>query len=460
MPYISLTEPEIREMLDRIGVETIDDLFAPIPEQARFTGKLDLPAAASEIEITRELTEAAVRTTTLDRMNSFLGAGAYDHFIPSVIDHLAGRTEFYTAYTPYQPEASQGMLTAIFEYQSMIAALTRMEVSNASLYDGASGLAEAVMMAVSIHRRRKKVVVSAAIHPEYLATIRTYLTNLDTALEVVCTEGGVTDARALAAAVDQDTICVAFQNPNFFGNIEDVVALSRIAREQGALVIASVDPISLGILAPPGEYDADICVGEGQALGGELFFGGPYFGFFAAKMDYIRRIPGRIVGETEDGEGRRGYVLTFQTREQHIRRAKATSNICTNQGIIALRGAIYLACLGPHGIREVGELCLAKSHYAAEKLAAIPGYRLAFDAPFFKEFVLECPKPAAEIACDVWPDGIQPGVALSRWFPEMENHLLVAVTEKKSREEIDALADALARAGAHESGTSARGAGR
>jgi glycine dehydrogenase subunit 1 len=445
MPYISLTEPEIREMLDRIGVQTIDDLFAPIPKEARFDGKLDLPVAASELEITRELTEAAVETTTLDRMNSFLGAGAYDHFIPSVIDHLAGRAEFYTAYTPYQPEASQGMLTAIFEYQSMMAALTGMEVSNASLYDGASGLAEAVMMAISIQRRRKTVVVSGAMHPEHLATVRTYLENLDADLVVVPPEGGVTHASALAAAVDQNTICVAFQNPNFFGNLEDVTALTKTARDQGALVIASVDPISLGVLAPPGEYDADICVGEGQGLGGELFFGGPYFGFFAAKSQYLRRVPGRIVGETHDGQGRRGYVLTFQTREQHIRRAKATSNICTNQGIIALRGAIYLAALGPQGMKEVAELCLSKSHYAAERLAAIPGYRLAYDAPFFKEFVLECPRPAAEIACDVWPDGIQPGVPLSRWFPEMENHLLVAVTEKKSKEEIDALADALSR---------------
>ncbi len=446
MPYISLTEPEIREMLARIGVSTVDDLFAPIPEKARCRGDLALPAAVSELEIGRELTQAAADTTTLDGMNSFLGAGAYDHFIPSVIDHLAGRTEFYTAYTPYQPEASQGMLTAIFEYQSMIAALTGMEVSNASLYDGASGLAEAVMMAVSIKRRCKKVVVSGAVHPEYLETVRTYLANLDAELVVVAPENGVTDAAALAAAVDRDTACVAFQNPNFFGNLEDVVALARAAREQGALVIASVDPISLGVLAPPGEYDADICVGEGQGLGGELFFGGPYFGFFASKQEYIRRMPGRVVGETTDGQGRRGYVLTFQTREQHIRRAKATSNICTNQGIIALRGAMYLATLGPQGIREVAELCLSKSHYAAERLAALPGYRLAFDVPFFKEFVLECPKPATEIACDVRPDGIQPGVPLSRWFPEMENHLLVAVTEKKSREEIDALVDALGRA--------------
>jgi glycine dehydrogenase subunit 1 len=339
------------------------------------------------------------------------------------------------------------MLTAIFEYQSMIAALTGMQVSNASLYDGASGLAEAVMMAVSLQRRRKKVVVSGAVHPEYLETVRTYVENLDAELAVVEPQGGLTDPAALAGAVDEDTVCVAFQTPNFFGNIEDAVALAAAARDQGALVISSVDPISLGVLAPPGEYDADICVGEGQALGGELFFGGPYFGFFAAKMDYIRRVPGRVVGETEDGEGRRGYVLTFQTREQHIRRAKATSNICTNQGIIALRGAIYMACLGPQGLKEVAQLCLNKSHYAAGRLAALPGYQLAFDAPFFKEFVLECPRPAADIVCDVWPDGIQPGVELSRWFPDMKNHLLVAVTEKKTKAEIDALVDALAKAG-------------
>jgi glycine cleavage system P protein (glycine dehydrogenase) subunit 1 len=443
MPYISLTETEIREMLERIGVRTIDDLFAPIPEEARFKGELRLPPPATELEIGRELTRAAAETTTLDRTNSFLGAGAYDHFIPSVIDHLAGRTEFYTAYTPYQPEASQGMLTAIFEYQSMIAALTGMEVSNASLYDGASGLAEAVMMAASIARRRRKVVVSGSVHPEHLATVRTYLENIDNELVVVPALDGVTDLKALEDALDDDTACVAFQNPNFFGHLEDVHALSAAARAAGALVIASVDPISLGVLTAPGEYDADICVGEGQGLGGELFFGGPYFGFFGAKMEYIRRVPGRVVGETLDTEGRRGYVLTFQTREQHIRRAKATSNICTNQGIIALRGAIYLAALGPEGLKEVAELCVRKSHYAAKRLAAIPGFKLAHDAPFFKEFVLECPRPASEIACDLWPLGIQPGVPLSKWYPERENQLLVAVTEKKTREEIDALAEAL-----------------
>jgi glycine dehydrogenase subunit 1 len=270
--------------------------------------------------------------------------------------------------------------------------------------------------------------------------------NLGVTVVEVPFANGVTDPAALEAAVDEDTAAVAFANPNFFGNLEDVFALSEAARKTGALVIAAVDPLSLGMIAPPGEYGADIAVGEGQALAGELSYGGPYFGFIATKKEYVRRMPGRIVGETRDTEGRRGFVLTFQTREQHIRRAKATSNICTNQGIIALRGAIYLAALGPAGLKEVCELCVSNSHYAAERLAAIDGYRLPHQAPFFKEFVLECPRPAGEIACDLWAEGIQPGVPLSRWFPGMENRLLVAVTEKKTRAEIDALADALDRA--------------
>ncbi|MHC4472519.1 MAG: aminomethyl-transferring glycine dehydrogenase subunit GcvPA [Planctomycetota bacterium] len=445
MPYIPHTEDDVRRMLDAIGVSSIDELFAPIPEDARYEGPLGMPPAASELEIKRELTEAALETVTLDRMNSFLGAGAYDHFIPSIVDHLAGRVELYTAYTPYQPEASQGMLTAIFEYQSMIAALTGMEVSNASLYDGASGLAEAVLMAVSAQRKRRKVVLSGAAHPEHLETVETYVANLDLELHVVEPEAGLTDPAALADAVDADTACVAIQSPNFFGNVEDVFALSDAAKSEGALLIASVDPISLGVLAPPGEYDADIAVGEGQALGGEIWYGGPYFGFLAAKKQYVRRIPGRIVGETSDMEGRRGFVLTFQTREQHIRREKATSNICTNQGIIALRGAMYLAALGPRGIRDVAELCVRKSHYAAERLSAVEGFRRLHSAPFVKEFVLECPMPADEIACALWPDGIQPGVPLSRWLPDMKDHLLIAVTEKKTKDEIDALAEALER---------------
>jgi glycine dehydrogenase subunit 1 len=298
-------------------------------------------------------------------------------------------------------------------------------------------------MAVSAQRRRKKVVLSGAVHPEHLETVRTYVAAVGLELVVVPPAEGLTDPSALADVVDGDTACVAFQSPNFFGNVEDVLALSNAAKSEKALVIASVDPVSLGVLAPPGEYDADIAVGEGQPLGGEIWYGGPYFGFLAAKQKYVRRIPGRIVGETVDSEGRRGFVLTFQTREQHIRREKATSNICTNQGIIAMRGAIHLAALGPQGVREVAELCVAKSHYAADRLSRIPGFRRPHSAPFVKEFVLECPIRADEIACDLWPEGIQPGVPLSRWFPDMENHLLVAVTEKKTKAEIDALAEAL-----------------
>jgi glycine dehydrogenase subunit 1 len=447
MPYISHSPKDIEEMLARIGVKTIDDLFhESIPEDARFGGELDLAAGASEMEIQRELCRAEHSTQTLDDLNSFLGGGVYDHFIPSVIDHLAGRSEFYTAYTPYQPEASQGMLTAIFEYQSMIAGLTGMDVSNASVYDGASAMAEAVLMSCAIQRRRRKVVVSGAVHPEHLATVRTYLENLDNDLVVVEAADEVTEAEALAAAVDEDTVCVAFQNPNFFGHVEDVFALKEIAHAKGALLIASVDPVSLGVIVPPGEYGADIAIGEGQGLGGEVWFGGPYFGFFAAKKEHVRKMPGRIAGITEDAEGRRGFVLTFQTREQHIRRAKATSNICTNQGIIAMRGAMHLAALGPTGIREAAEHCIAKAHYAAGRIAELPGYELPSKASFVKEFTIRAPRPAEEVFAVLQKEGILPGLPLSRWFPERTNDLLVAVTEKKTKEEIDALVDALGRA--------------
>lgn len=447
MPYISHSAKDIEEMLRAVGVSSIDDLFAPIPKAARFEGPLGLDPGEPELGIRRELSRAAAGTVTLDDRNSFLGAGVYDHFIPSIVDHLAGRAEFYTAYTPYQPEASQGMLTAIFEYQSMMAALTAMDVSNASVYDGASALAEAAMMALSVQRKRSKVVVSGAVHPEHLATVRTYLRNLDAELVVAPERDGVTDLEALRDLLDGGTACLAFQNPNFFGNLEDVHALSAAARAAGALVVASVDPVSLGVVIPPGEYDADIAVGEGQGLGGEIWYGGPYFGIFTAKKDFLRRMPGRIAGATTDGEGRNGFVLTFQTREQHIRRAKATSNICTNQGIIAIRGAIHLAALGPDGLREVGELCLAKSHYAADRIAELDGYSRSHSAPFVKEFTVTCPRPAADLCRDLAAENILPGAALSRWFPERKNELLVAVTEKKSREDIDALVDALRRAG-------------
>ncbi|MCU0726396.1 MAG: aminomethyl-transferring glycine dehydrogenase subunit GcvPA [Planctomycetes bacterium] len=444
MPYTVHTPDDVKKMLERIGVASIDDLFEQIPPEARFTGSLGLPPPASELEVRRELTRAELASTTLDQVNAFLGAGAYDHFIPSIVDHLAGRAEFYTAYTPYQPEASQGMLTAIFEYQSMIAALTGLPVSNASVYDGASGLAEAILLALSQAKKRRRVILSGAIHPEALATVHTYLANLPAEIVVVPPVNGLMDHAALSAALDGATACVAFQQPNFFGLLEDSFAIADLSKSKGALLVASVDPISLGLLAPPGEYGADVAVGEGQGLGGEIWYGGPYFGFFATKKEHVRRVPGRLVGQTVDREGRTGYVLTLQTREQHIRRDKATSNICTNQGIVALRGSMYLAAIGPAGIREVAEQCAAKARYAADRLSRLPGFRLAFKTPFFKEFVLDCGRPARDVCRDLLPARILPGVPLSRWFPAMEDYLMVAVTEKKTRAEIDALADALA----------------
>jgi len=445
MPYIAHSSRDVEEMLEKIGVKSIDELFAAIPECARFDGALDIPPAASELTIQRELQRVGREMVTLDQVNAFLGGGVYDHFIPCIVDHLAGRAELYTAYTPYQPEASQGTLTAIFEYQSMIAALTGMDVSNASVYDGASAVAEAVLMAASIQRRKRNIVVSSALHPEHIATVRTYLANIDNELVVVPTTDGVTDPTALADAVDENTACVAFANPNFNGCLEDVFRLAEVTHQAGALLIACVEPHSLGVVVPPGEYGADIAVGEGQGLGGEVWYGGPYFGFFTAKREHVRKMPGRIAGLTEDDQGRRGVVLTFQTREQHIRRAKATSNICTNQGIIAMRGAMYLAALGPQGMREIAAQCIAKSHYAADRICELDGYSLAFDAPFVKEFTVRTPRPAEDICGELADDAILPGLPLSRWYPDRENELLVAVTEKKTREEIDALADALGR---------------
>jgi glycine dehydrogenase subunit 1 len=444
MAYIQHTESDVREMLARIGVPSIDALFADIPEEIRFRGDLDIPPAMSELELRRHLEDLYARNLRCDELNSFLGAGAYQHFIPAVVDALASRGEFLTAYTPYQPEASQGMLTAIFEFQSMICRLTGMEVANASMYDGATALAEALLTARAHQRKRDRVVLSGAIHPEYRETVRTYLANLDVEVVELEVADGRTDPDALAAAADDRTIAVAFQSPSFFGSLEDGPALTRIAQDAGALVVAVVNPVSLGVLEPPGAYGADIVVGEGQPLGAPLSYGGPYYGFFAAREKLVRKMPGRIVGQTVDQDGRRGFVLTLSTREQHIRREKATSNICTNQGLIALRGAITMAVLGPVGLREMGSQCLQKAHYAAERIREVSGWRLVHEAPFFHEFVIEGPRRATEVVEALSKRCILPGVPLGRWFPARERQLLVAVTEVKTRAQIDALVAGLA----------------
>jgi glycine dehydrogenase subunit 1 len=446
MPYIPRSEDDLRSMLAAIGVKSVDELFADIPKTMRMKRAPRLPKAASEMELQREAARAEAKTESFDRVNAFLGAGVYEHFIPAVVQHLAHRVETVTSYTPYQPEASQGNLTFMFEYQTAICELTGMDVSNASMYEGGTACAEAALMAIRVNGKgRKRILLSGALHPEYREITGTYLRSL-AGIEIVEVplKDGATDIDALARLADASTIGVVLQTPNFFGIVEDGPALCAAAKKSGAMVIVVADPIALAVLEPPGAWGADIVCGEGQPLASGLAFGGPYFGFFAAKMDYIRQMPGRIAGETVDVEGKRGFVLTLGTREQHIRRDRATSNICTNQGLLALRGLVYLAALGPAGLKEVAEGCIANAHYAAERIAALPGWRLAHPGqPFYQEFAVDGPGPAADVIERARRKKVLPGVALSRWFPGMPNRLLVAVTEVKTRKQIDALAKVL-----------------
>ncbi len=438
MPFIPHTDADREEMLRAIGVTSLDDLFESIPPELRLRQPLDLPAGMSEAEVRRDLAELASWNSTAER-GSFLGAGMYRHHIPAVVDALAGRQEFVTAYTPYQPEASQGTLTAFFEFQTMVAELLGMEVANASMYEGASAAAEAVHMAAGIRRGRTKVVVSAGLHAHARRTIEAYTNR--TTLEVVTAPLDERGRTRLEGLLDDSTCAVVVQQPNFVGVIEDLAAVARDAREAGALSIASVYPIAMGVLASPGEAGIDVAVGDGQPLGVPLQMGGPSFGLFATRMEHVRRMPGRIVGETVDAQGRRGFTLTFQTREQHIRREKATSNICTNNALMALRGAIYMAAAGPEGLREVALHCLAKAQYAADLIAAIPGFRLPYsESGTFNEFVVRCPVPAAEVNRAIDQAGMIGGLVLRRLMPEAdERDLLLAFTEMTRREEIDLL---------------------
>jgi glycine dehydrogenase subunit 1 len=372
----------------------------------------------------------------------FLGGGCYDHFIPAVVDHLAARGEFYTAYTPYQPEASQGTLQATFEYQTLMTQLTGLDVSNASLYDGGSATAEAVLMALSITRRFGQVLVAESVHPEYRQVLATFLAHLQPQLVTVPAPGGQVVPGAFSAVLNDQTAAVVFQYPNFFGQLEDARAIAEAAHARGAVAIVIVDPISLGLLNRPGDYGADIVVAEGQSLGNPLAFGGPNLGIMVCREEYVRRMPGRIVGQTTDRRGKRCWVLTLQTREQHIRREKATSNICTNQGLLALRASIYLAVMGPKGLRQAAELSARKAHYAAEQLAAVPGLSLAFPGPFFKEFVIRSRHDPNRVLAEVGRLGYHGGIDLGRWYPGLADCILVAVTEKRTKDEIDGLAKA------------------
>jgi glycine cleavage system P protein (glycine dehydrogenase) subunit 1 len=442
LSFLSLTDGDRAEMLAAIGVDSIDELFAQIPDGVRFRGRLDLEPPLSEPELVAHLEELASRNVHTGAELSFLGAGIYDHYVPAVVDAVLQRGELLTAYTPYQPEMSQGVLQAIFEYQTAICELTGMDVSNASGYDGATVAADACYIARHA-TGRSKVVVSEALNPQVRQVIKTYAPGFGLEIVEVPHQGGTTDPGAVADAAE-DAAAVFFQQPNMFGCLEPALDLAAAAGEAGALPVAHVDPVSLGVLEAPGNYGAAIAIGEGQAAGNYQSFGGPHYGFLAARADYIRRMPGRIVGETLDAAGKRGYVLTLQTREQHIRREKATSNITTNQTLLALAGLVYLTWLGPEGLREVGETCLALADYAKGRLAAA-GFEAVFpDRATFKEFAVRVGRPADEVVRAARERGVNPGYALRRDYEGMEDALLVCVTEKRTPGDVDRLVDVLA----------------
>ena len=445
MRYISNTPAQQKEMLGTIGVSSIEDLLVRIPSKARLARPLNLQSALAEMDLIRQLRDLAAQNASADDYACFLGAGSYDHTIPSPINHLISRGEFFTAYTPYQPEASQGTLRSIYEYQSMIAELCGMDVANASVYDGASSLAEAALMAHAV-TGRDGILLSRGVNPLYRQVVETYSEGPNLKLRSAPLADGVTDVDALRKAVAGTTAAVVVQYPNFFGCLEDLQAAADVAHAAGALLVVAADPVNLGLLAPPGALGADIVVGEGQGLGVPMSFGGPNLGVFAAKQDLVRRMPGRLCGATVDVDGRRGFVLTLQTREQHIRREKATSNICTNVALCALMATIYLAIMGKRGLRSVGELSLAKAHYAAAEFSKIPGVRLRFSAPFFKEFTLQLPKSPERVVKRLMKDKILAGLPLKALDRQYKDCLLVAVTEKRTREEIDGYCRALAAA--------------
>ncbi len=444
--FIPHTQQETEEMLKSVGVKKIEDLFVDVPKEYRFP-KLDLPEGITEMEAMAELQEYALANESVKDLICFLGAGAYHHYTPAAVDSLLRRGEFYTAYTPYQPEISQGTLQAIFEFQSLIANLTGMDVANASHYDGATATAEAGVMAYHNFRgKRGKILISEAVHPQYYEVLCSYLCGYEN-MQIVSgsnKQDPFAEPSTLIPQIDEDTALVLVQYPDFFGRVFDLAELASKTHEKGALLGVIANPTALGLLKTPGEFGADIVVGEGQSLGIPLSFGGPYLGFFATRKDYARKISGRLVGETMDAQGRKGYVLTLTAREQHIRREKATSNICTNQGLIALAATIYMSLLGKSGFKQVANLCYQKAHYAASQIARLPGFELVSQTPFFHEFVVKCPRPVDQINNLLLDQGILGGYDLGKDFPVLKNHMLIAVTEMNSRDEIDALVDALA----------------
>ncbi len=441
--YLPHTESEREAMLSTVGVNQLEDLFNNVPSDKRFP-KLNLPPALTEMDVFSELQDLAWANNTTREMACFIGAGAYNHYIPAAVDSILRRGEFYTAYTPYQPEISQGTLQAIFDFQSLITALTGMDVSNASHYDGATAAAEAVTLADAHFRgKRTKIVLSPALNPQYRQTIRTY--NQGTGLDFVGDDQVATATPdSLKSLLDTNTALVFVQYPDFFGRIYDFTQLANAVHEAGALFAVSVNPLALGMLTPPGEFGADIVTGEGQPLGIPLSYGGPYLGLFATRKDFVRKMAGRLVGETTDTHDQRAYVLTLTAREQHIRREKATSNICTNQGLMTLAATVYLSLLGKHGLQQVSELCFHKAHYAARQVDNVAGYKLWSNTPFFHEFVVRCDKPVEEINMHLLEHNILGGYDLGIDYPSLRNHMLIAVTEMNTKDDIDLLVEVLA----------------
>jgi glycine dehydrogenase subunit 1 len=439
MDFLPHTPDDVSAMLETIGVAGIDELFEPIPDEFRLRRPLDLPPSLSEPELMAHLRGLAARGGDA-ALTCFAGGGAYDHHIPAAVRAVAARAEFATSYTPYQPELSQGVLQALYEFQTVVCEIYGMDVANASLYDGANALVEGVNLAVRT-TRRQRVLVSEAVHPHYVAVLKTYTSGLD--LDIVAVPFGAAGVTEWSKVDARGAAAVVAGYPNFLGGLEDVDAAAAAAHEEGALCVVVTDPTAMGVLRPPGACGADVAVGEGQALGNAVAYGGPYVGLFATKLDHVRQVPGRISGGTTDADGRRAYVLTLQGREQHIRRARATSNVCTNQTLMALTAAVYLCWLGPGGLRRLGEVCVERAARAARVLADVPGCSVRFPRPHFKELVLDTPVPGERLVHGLARRGFLTGPALGRWYPELSTSVLVALTEKRTEEDIASLAEAV-----------------
>ncbi len=448
MSFVPHTPADRQAMLDKIGVRSVEDLFEVIPEEVRFP-TLDLPPSLSEAEANQELSRLAARNLNAAQASSFLGAGIYHHYVPAAVQQIISRSEFYTAYTPYQPEVAQGTLQAIYEFQTMIAELTGMDISNASMYDGATALAEGSLLPVSIPKKRTRIVVAGTVHPNYRSVLRTYTRGIAAeVIELPLPAGSLlTTPDMFEGHLDSQTAAVVVQYPNFFGQIEDISTFADLAHRVGAKLVVSAYPIALGLLKSPGELGADVVTGEGQSLGNAQSFGGPVVGLLAAKKEFVRQMPGRLIGLTEDTEGKRGFVLALQTREQHIRREKATSNICTNQGLMALASTVYLSLLGPKGLRQVSELCYHKAHYLADRIAALPGWQIAGNAPFFNEFVARAPVDPETINRQLQAQNIIGGYPLKHVDQRLSDAVLLCATEMNTRESIDAFVEQLATLG-------------